>query len=51
MFSVCKKTKKTNPEVKLMNVGAADSLSADVCLIKMIHCYDAWFCQGGSAVD
>ncbi len=30
-----------------MNAGAPDSLSPDVCLIKMIHCYAAWFCQGG----
>lgn len=28
-----------------MNVTAPDS--PDVCLIKMIHCYAAWFCQGG----
>lgn len=34
-----------------MNVGAADSLSPDVCLIKMIYCYAAWFCQGGSSED
>lgn len=34
-----------------MNVGAADSLSPNVCLIKMIYCYAAWFCQGGSSED
>jgi len=34
-------------EVGQMSVGAADLLHADVCLIKMIQCYAAWFCQGG----